>query len=1499
MISSYPVQPAIVVIPNGGDKNVLRLNLRVTPFRPDPAGGASSLAPIALEAWPDAVAAIANGKFRIDLATVDTVTTIKNNTVTVGQYAPLGFSGSAANGAMRLWQQTFSAIEVAQLWDELAKPEPPDPVTTQQAASARLAPRLDSATLCQALIETRARSLVRCIDALTGPHGAAVASRVAPPKSLDAPITEHEAWALPVPARGALAKVRESELASQRRRDFCSRLASFVPEGADRLFWHDANSHAELDAMHCAEQVMNRFDPGLDAAVKATRPEDPFELIASRVESLALVLNAPTTTAKASEDAPDPSRDVRRKLTAILNYPTVAKYLGMSFDIQIPRTEWAGALKRLGNPRAVAVSASFGSAATDLGTTWTAYVDLPAIQDGPPGYFGPADPAELGLAPESDRKFIRGMLDLGAPSKHSPGSPRYALEVVDPMPSFMRHTAFSARQHEASLASTPFDDEQPEIGGRGIALLDRDCVEDAHAAKQRDDDLQRATATKLLFAGDLVNGYRPMMGIALRNNDALNIPSDRWRSLVARKITYGATIDDTFVRTSLDAEREHGHVKTIASEQNGQSLLFQELFVWTGDSLGVPSHNAAAANELVADAATDLPVDITYDLPQPAPGIGLLPLREGRAYVVGVSACFLNGCGPTIADSVTAHANATRPKPASATATRHVLGAKDGGAFRYVRCERIPPPVILLPDQSELVTTRHIERLKGENLTTLVIRQEDGNRAQRYLYPARIAFDRAEQQDMFGSKDDDEPEGAFQRVGLTRTASGDFPRAVDGKVDSTDPKNDPKAKNSRGPVAQFADPDDVQADPYYPDSYCQGVWARFTANVPASGATLSPMTKPASYRKATEPAVSARPVMLELKPGKTTDPRRAWIDVNDKVSPDQPNGYSLNKIAIALAPATIVDIALDSDFDPAAALAGHLLSAPLMAAWGMNHLADIPKASTKLAKALTAGRIDDLQGKSVLRLVHAVQKPLIPARSIQLVPVLVTVAPEGKSSPTNPSWQEIIDTNSSAGAPFSEWSQPGGATCFFTGSVGLDAPSTGALGLDATWHDFEPQMVTWDRKTNSWIEQPAAQSGRLFSLTKLESDINRPNSVSEDEVSLVLDNMKKPRNLAFSFRDGRARSLRTRLMAVSRFAEYYDVKNPTGNVPGEAGDCERASTAWQQIWIPCTYRPSAFDIKRVTPWFTYHQTGEQGEQEYTFSRDISYRVEIGRDGFTSGEDEKLALVFPSGDPDICDYAEETLKPFASCLTRWGRDPLHYSPVPQRNISPARFQGSVGPPVNALRLLPGADPVDGSTSTAKPISATALPFKLILDPKTGTYYSEIEIAPTSGVEEAYMPFVQLGLARYQEHSVKGLELSLPVGTTIQLFPRRVGKIKFRRRSEGQRFSLQLSGQVDPRSKYHSVLDVTALVRVDNGHERPRWIAQVSGGKIAKLEGLKPNADGWTVAEFKMPKDRYFSDNWLGVLIEEYEVYRDEQGNEHKRIVYGQIVDFQQATHKPPP
>ena len=309
--------------------------------------------------------------------------------------------------------------------------------------------------------------------------------------------------------------------------------------------------------------------------------------------------------------------------------------------------------------------------------------------------------------------FVACSTSAPSPST-SPVKPRYSLQIVDPVGSTLRHAVFSARRLEALLAGTPPEDEQPELGGRGIALLDRDFIEEAAAMKKREDDLGSPGTTKLLFANDLVDGYRPAVGIALRTGETLDIGPDRWRSLVARQITYGASVDSAFVSKFLNSEQEHGHVRSLVAEQNGQSLLFQELFVWTGDSLGVPSPKGELPNQLDAKDAFDLPVDITYGLPTPALGTGLAPLREGRSYAFGISASFVNGCGPTIGDAIMAHSN---PRD-----TKHVIGSKVGNPFRFVRCERIPPPVVLLRAGTPIVT--HAEHRPAEG------REPDGARHQ-------------------------------------------------------------------------------------------------------------------------------------------------------------------------------------------------------------------------------------------------------------------------------------------------------------------------------------------------------------------------------------------------------------------------------------------------------------------------------------------------------------------------------------------------------------------------------------------------------------------------------------------------------------------------------------------------------------------------------------------------------------------------------------------------
>lgn len=1487
----YPVRPDIIVIPDGGDESHVRLSLRVTPVPvPDHTPGAMSLSQ-----WPQAAALWAK-TVQLRVAAIG-ANGQPTNAQPVGTYPGNDGAAMPFAGAVDLWNGTFSGEATGILYAQLLDPSgdkaiaAADQANAAAAAPAEVAPVIDVRTLRSALIDDRADAAAAQADRLLAlaenKNKTKMAALLAapppppPPPESGAPMTELEAWAGCNCAEDPLGKLREMSLSSA----LMERLQAVMNDAAAGLppaetSWTEARSFAELEARLSAVRLSGGDDQPLAAAVAGLAPDSPVERLAARVQSLELAASKATEANRLAgaptEEKEDPAEAARRKLAGILSFPTIAKFLGMIIDVRVPRAAWNAAAAASGAGRRGAVSAALEAAPVPASPVWTAYLDVDAGPGGRPAYFGPCGMKEDPAGASPDAKLVRGMLNLGA-THVADGAPvrRYSLEIIDVVKLAFREKAFAQEELAARRIPGVQHPERPELGGRGIALTDHRYKEEDEESTARQKALEEQGAgPRLLFAEDLVAGYRPAVGVAKKGEQALKMRPDRWRSLVGRSVEFHG-LPAEFVKTHLNAEREHGHTRSLRGRQGAVIHHFPELFVWTGDSLGAPAPAGRKTNEVAADAGSDLPVGITYGLApeQELATLGLPPLREGRDYAVGVAAMFPNGCGPTVAEAIAAHA----------TGAGHLLGGANGLAFRFTQAERIPAPVVLLRAGTRIVTAPTLEDLRGESLTTLVVR-EGSPRAQRYLFPARVEFDRAEQQGMFGPDDEDRPRGAFQTIGARRhRETGAFAKAIEGRIETDVDAGDPDHEQSRGPVLQFERPSKDAVDrEYYPDGHSIGVRATFEAVVP-SNVAIGAMKAPALYRTS-EAAVDSLPLMLELKSGVADETTRGRIDQGDAVAPDAPHGIRLEKVSIALAPASVVDVDLRSAFDPGSTLAATLMGASLAERWGHRFGSDAGDLAKRLARAASAGRIDELQGVTKLRLVHAVQAPLSPPQDLGVEPILVTVAADDVQGGSLRSWKRVVEINHGKAAE--EWSEEGGVTCFFKGSALIDAPSTGALSLDGRWEDWGPEMLRFDASRDiPWSFLRAPQFARLFTLADIASVTVKANSIGRDTVDL-LGPTSNPHGLSFTFRDGRARRMETKLTGLSRFNAYYPEAGATSTTPFRAGTCERVSDNFRELWIPCTFRPPPPEVQRTMPWFIYSTTGVSGDKKFTVERTTRYRVELARNWYVSGEGEMLGLLFDGQADDVCDYAGDLLKPFAGGLTRWGRDPLHDVAVPVPTVSPERFAGH-RTPKDAL-LVAGADPIDDTTPTVPPLKVKVLPYPVEFDFQRGQFYCDIDfVDDDAGGAAPYMPFVQLGLARYQPEAVKDLELSTAVGEMIQLLPLRRATAEFRRKNEPSRFRFELRGPSDGRATTR--LDVTALVRRNDTPGGPRWVPQTwhHNSKIAEELNLPRQGDGWSL-DFKMPRNR-FRDH-LGLLIEEHELMRDDQGRPKRKVLFGYIVDF---------
>jgi len=1052
-----------------------------------------------------------------------------------------------------------------------------------------------------------------------------------------------------------------------------------------------------------------------------------------------------------------------------------------------------------------------------------------------------------------------------------------------------------------------------------------------------------------------VRGFRPSVGIAPGNAPgAYPDAPGRWRSLVDRKVTYVHPSLPDFGNKS-DGEREVGFIQPMTGTQthhkeNKQTeevkLNHEDMFVWTGDSLALASPDEETPREVNVPADKDLPLGVTFSLPPAVRGSsGLPPLREGYGYVVGLSACFVNGCGWTIEQANEAHA-------ASPDLTLGKSRIENSAVpFPFERLSRIPAPVLLFPATDEpLVLQGDVSDLHGEGLTTLVVRDNafdhQGRRRRpprRYFYPERVEFDRAEQQRQFDKVHDPSPPGAFSddRIDVRLDSErGTFPLAIDGGIifpgeggsaDATRP--------ARGAVMQFLPPHSSSGikRPYYPDAYTLGVRVLPEMRVP-SNATAPPAAS-AEFRKAEPLPVTALPALLELRPPRTALPagRRARILVETETVPHVRE--RLQKLVVELAPATILDLRIAPALDGTRFATSHFLREVFARAQALKGK-DVAAIAKRLDALLASRLIEELQGPQWLRLVHAVQRPGIPdftgrrgptgmalaESGIGVVFLTETETPPADSAADRTDWRRYVDDH--AGKPLDQWpSVAGGGVAFFVGKVVVDGASTGGISCDAHWEEHGPEAVRFNGPASPtvnkrWDFTPPPRRARMFSIKDVKSDLAPrgtvdPSAYPTDRRPVTLVDLTRAdgvnlRRLSHSFPDGRARRLYLDLVAVSRFLEYYPSKGATSTEGDEEyrpqkGDAEERTVQSTMLWAPCTFRPAPPDVRRISQWSEITAEVDRQRKVFTFERRGRLRVELGPDGFSSGEDERLALVFNANPPnDVCAYFEkEALRPFAGSVTRWGSDPLAGTPVPQIEIGPSHFRTPKDPcgenlPCRPLRLYAGADPVTDRPAdpSVLPIDVTVLGYQLEFDHDTGTFYAEIGIEPgPSGPNgDGYRPFIQLGLARFQPHAVADHELSLPVGKQVQPLPYRKGTLTFRNAGLSRKFKLTLEGPL-PASRNHW-LELTLMHRPFEND--PSWIpaSSIDQGTFISWR-IDPGPNGWQTEWLDTilnPRPTTPGSKHLGLLIEEYEPIEitDRTGAKvpGRRLIFGHLIDFWQ-------
>ncbi|MGW4792863.1 hypothetical protein ACWEPC_10680, partial [Nonomuraea sp. NPDC004297] len=308
------------------------------------------------------------------------------------------------------------------------------------------------------------------------------------------------------------------------------------------------------------------------------------------------------------------------------------------------------------------------------------------------------------------------------------------------------------------------------------------------------------------------------------------------------------------------------------------------------------------------------------------------------------------------------------------------------------------------------------------------------------------------------------------------------------------------------------------------------------------------------------------------------------------------------------------------------------------------------------------------------------------------------------------------------------------------GTLRAHPRSTGHVDIDATW--------------TRWIDDVAEPAPRR--LTE-HAHVGRVELAHHDRDEVRLPHSGPP--VRHDFGDTLHRNVVYRPTATTRFREYF---HPSITAqPGLVTSVGEASTGpSERGWpVPAGRRPEPPKPSYLLPTFRWSRRADRENRRLVSVREgAGVRVHLDRPWFSSGDDELLAVVL---DPPAASGAGPLPGHLA---TRWGTDPVWSDATVLPPPAPVHFPGPVAAPAG-LRLA--------ESGAGGELVAAVVAYEPSFDAAKGLWFADVDVdLGAAGRESACFPFLRLAVARYQPHSLAGLELSAVVQAEFaQLVPRR--------------------------------------------------------------------------------------------------------------------------------
>lgn len=892
---------------------------------------------------------------------------------------------------------------------------------------------------------------------------------------------------------------------------------------------------------------------------------------------------------------------------------------------------------------------------------------------------------------------------------------------------------------DASPAPPPREEEEaaplPSLRSAGLWVARVDRAYELSTALDRVATLNRAVQDnkpeeQLLFAEDLVRGYRV---------DVWDATADKWFSLCQRVGRYKfAALNQTI------AMQDEGWVSSAAVEsptKPNEVYVHETMFRWEGWSLCAPRPGGAVEPHSGAQPVTDqFGVDITFTAKP-----GSLPrLRFGREYRLRARVVDLAGNSLKLEDATDA-----------AASPPHI----------YFRSEPVVPPAVIPRTPLDAKTP-------GESAEIIVIRSRNDTPAkdeapsnavsQRHLVPPRTSVQMAELHGQF-----------------------DGPEAMKGDAATYQMI---VAKDVR--PEEYYDVDQMPM-PYLPDPLAFGVMARLRM-LPSSGrppsATASPPAPPAPAGGGGGPQMAFRAGGFGAGiPRMVAKPNLLFVEPKDQVVqvPFGENWPELRPVRLVLYEPTDPDEKM-AFLAPRRALRVPLPKGEAAEIWLSCYLK--PTSLDKLqvwrwsveGVAAPTVRRANLAPPQALEINRRLHQPAalaqwsdqvrLPAPARQAIQGLAEQTEQGRHWMATPFRRLTLvhATQQPLGRPHFRTLNPvkqiGQTFASLQDNVAVSGKTTNKVEVLARWQE--------------WIDPVAKEKPEQIAGQAKVGEI----AVERDDASLPLGGMPH------EFHDTKYRHINYKLVATSRYAEYFLMRGP-GAPPAPDMDFTRTSPDTEgEVDVLSSARPAAPKVLYVIPAFGWTNSTE-GQTMISTRAGGWLRVYLERPWYSSGDGELLGVVVsqPSA-PGMTIAAPpaavaDRLKPF---VTQWGQDPLWVGAAMRAWPEVGDFKGAAGTESGlSLEELPGA-------------AVSVVGYEVSYDQARQLWFADIQV----DCGQAYFPFIRLALARYQPKSVKNQNGDCKLSRVVladlaQVVPDRTVTLSFNA-ADATRVGVNVSGPTYQRS-----------------------------------------------------------------------------------------------------